>query len=422
MHLFIASLVLISSLFIFIFIKTKGVDRPFPVYLFLFFYFVTSFVGGIHFLYGGSEELSLNDHLGLDQFFLENINLFIYIVILFLPFIVVPFFYILFDKSLQNKTLFKNISFEFNVKDIVICYFSLVAIFILYNVASGSFSKFIDVLRAPSYGKFLSYREEVFSSLPVYIMSIVHIILPSLALSTLYLLSRNKTFKNCFFSLVLVGFSCLVSVITFQKAPLLVLFLMIAIFSVYLRIITMKFFVVIGIFSFTILYIFQSFVLTEWSMVDTIYLLIYRTAIAIPYYISIYPSFIGFQGPDMLFDGKSVSDNLEVFQYMYPLVGGDFGAIAAPDFIRSYAKGGIFYSLISLSYTSLVFALLGVYFKKIRGLFHFLLLCIFSYAIFYFTQTNWKDVIISSYGIVWSLLFLGFYLFIKRIFRKLCSN
>ena len=418
MHIFIVSLFLIILLFIYILIKIKGLVQALPIHLFLFFYFLTSFLGGVYFLYGGKEDLSTNDHLGLEFNILENINLFIYIILLFLPFIIVPLFYLIFDKQIGKKTLFKKKIVNFNIRDVLICYIFLVFIFIIYNVSTGSFYKFLDVLTTPSYAKLLNYREEVFSGLPVYIMSIINVILPSLSLSTLYVFSENKNFKNFILSMALSIFSICMSITTFQKAPLIIFLLMVAIFSVYLKLISKKVFISVGILSFILIYVFQSFLLFDWSLLDTVNLLIYRTAISIPYYISIYPSIIGYQGPDMLFDGKTASDNIIVFQHMYPLVESNFGAIAAPDFIRSYSKGGVFYSLISLIYTSLVLALLGLFFKKVDSLIKFLFLCIFSYAIFYLTQTNWKDVLLSSYGVSWGILFLSIYFFIKKILIK----
>lgn len=272
------------------------------------------------------------------------------------------------------------------------------------------------------YGALIELRVIVFSELGQILFGLVYVGLPSLCFVALYravLTKSNSWLVTC------VGISCVTlmfQLMTVQKS-IAVVFLLSLTLAIYKLGVIRSWYIPFGAgLSLVMLTWLQELAVADWSIVDSLTLIAYRMAVGTVAYVKIFPSMVDYLGIDLMLDvlgfGQSSDAGLIVFDYLYPSVIGVQGYAPAPAHIAAYAEGGVLYSLFAL-------VLIG-WFIRFSGNLSFynnfprygaLMYAIYMQSIviiYYLSQTSWRNVLISSYGIIWMFVVLSVFPMVRR--------
>jgi len=256
-------------------------------------------------------------------------------------------------------------------------------------------------------------RSKIFDSLGLMFFGLTYMGLPALSHVALF-----QAFKWCqakwwlAFLLCFSAVSMLV-VLTFQIAPLAVFYLSLIVSGILLKKLSWR--MSLSMMSIVLLMIgvLQFFGRGEWSISETLFLIIFRMANSFPFYMSLFPDVLPYTGidvgQDMIGIPRGPNPNELVFNYMYPMVRGVQGAAPAPAHVAAYAQAGLMFSIFTLVIIGLLLNCIGRLGRNCN-------LCPTNFAlyaqsmvsIYYLTQSTLRDFFLTGYGIVWIFISLGF--------------
>jgi hypothetical protein len=143
------------------------------------------------------------------------------------------------------------------------------------------------------------------------------------------------------------------------------------------------------------------------SILDDIWLVIFRVAVSGPYFVTLYPEVLPHAGLDLGLQffgiGPGSATNVVVMNYMYPTLNFVQGTASAPSQIVAYAEGGWPFVLVVMVLTVVTLVTVTLASRRIStplqaGL--FAAACVFLY---YTTQGGFFAALTVSYGFVWAL-------------------
>jgi hypothetical protein len=416
-------------------ISWKFISREAHTLLLLYssFYIVSTLIGATII---GLTDSSILDGFqwtwGLDIGRIKNTDTFKYWYVLYAPLVVTPLILLQVkhkNKYIQNFNLLSNTSQYSKLLNTDILSFSIalliLAIYCLFNMYKYGYSPSLANWKAlgGDYQALIQARTAMISTLGGDFYGVVYMSLPTLSQMALYQAIKTKKDKIVWFFLFGLSFFIItvLSVSILQKAALLIYYLSLTVSLIILRVIKRWMFpialpIVIWLF-FYILNFLQSFMSNNWDSLQGLSLVFLRTASSFPFYINLYPDILPYSGIDIGLDmvglDKYPSDNLIVFNYMYPSVTWIQGSVAAAAHVRAYSQGGLIYALFTLVLIGLVIRLLARLGKKLNQLQSPLLYSLYIQggiiSLYYINQGSIRDVLLVSYGVKWVLvgLFIG---------------
>lgn len=381
------------------------------------FYFFSNFIG--------AAIIVLNQFISLSEILdsaiyayikgevinIEKLNL--YFFLLFSPFIILPL------ASIKSPII-KPISYmRFNLNfSIFMIGFILMFSFFLYeiimtgNIGVLTLSAFGD--SRLDYNEYILGRNKLFSSMSNQFFGYLYMTFPLFCHISIYKTIENKSKKWLIVSVFIFLIISVVSIGINQKAPLIIFYISIIAGLTITSKVNWKYILISSIGIFLIINIIQLYVIGDsgWNMILSFFHILFRAPASIPYYVNYYPDLIPFTGTDFgilakFTEVKSATDNIDIHSIMW---GQDFlnygieGSVSAPFQVRAYAQNGLFFTIINILFVALFIRIISwIYKNKIFGdesiSYGFLAQ---SFIVFYYlSQTNIKDCIWSSYGIVW---------------------
>ena len=252
------------------------------------------------------------------------------------------------------------------------------------------------------------HRMALATSLGSVFFGIAYITLPTLAQSAAYEFVRLRNSGWTFLLALSVGAMMFIDLSLMQKSHAMVHLLMIAVGLAELRFLRWKSVLLVFASLFVALTFLMSLMLDGWDSAQTLRLIIYRMSHAYPYYLTIFPDLENFTGIDMglhlIGMGAPSDETWRVFTYMYPGYYEIEGACPAPAHVDAYAQGGLAYALIiSLAIGALIrwSAHLRM---TVRGPIGFALYMQSLMALYYVSQTSFRETVISCYGIFYAFV------------------
>jgi hypothetical protein len=257
-------------------------------------------------------------------------------------------------------------------------------------------------------------REAVFSSLDRVSLGLIYVGLPTLCFVSIHQAAASRQW--CWYlSMGLISSATLgLQLMTVQKAVPVVFLISIVLAMYSLRMIRRRTLLGGMLGSLFVLTGLQLFFDDRWTVGDSLVLVTYRMAVGSIATLKIFPEISNFEGIDFMLDiigiGKSSQASIIVFQYLYPGVQGLQGNCPAPAHIAAYAEAGIMYGLGILAVIGGMIRLVGGLipggdFRQASAV-KFALFMVGVILSYYATQTAVRDILVSSYGIIWALFVL----------------
>lgn len=254
------------------------------------------------------------------------------------------------------------------------------------------------------------HRMALATSLGSVFFGIAYITLPTLAQSAAYEFVRLRSAGWTFLVGISIGSMMFIDLSLIQKSHAMVHLLMVAVGLAELRFLRWKSVLLVFASLFAALTFLMSLMLEGWDSAQTLRLIIYRMSHAYPYYLTIFPDLEKYTGIDLGLHlvgmGTPSDETWRVFTYMYPGYYEIDGACPAPAHVDAYAQGGLAYALvISLAIGAMIrwSAHLRMTF---RGPIGFALYMQSLMALYYVSQTSFRETIISCYGIFYAFVAL----------------
>jgi len=334
-----------------------------------------------------------------------------YWVLLYAPMAVVPVTLILVRRDQRPSGLTRLIH-KFNCDVSLGGYYFVFLLFTVYCVIYMDKFGFLRNITwaatvAGEYQALISQRVAMAGSLGTLFFGVVYTTLPTLSSVALYQTVRRRTLRWSIAFALSVATITLLSLSTIQKAPLMVYFfgccLAFLVLGVARKLLILA--VAAGLALFSVLQLlFQS----NWAPIDTLNLILFRVASSFPFYATLFPSVLPYQGSGyglgMLGFGTRANDNLIVFDYMYPDIKWVQGAVAAPAHMRAFAAGGYTGAVTVLLLIGLFVILVGKVRTCIRGPLVFALYMQGLTTMYYLTQTSVQSVLVESYGLGFAIV------------------
>ena len=167
---------------------------------------------------------------------------------------------------------------------------------------------------------------------------------------------------------------------------------------------------------------YQYFIKPDWSILDSIYLILFRVASSFPFYYALYPKVLSYTGiylgiPIFGF-GAAPHDNQVVWSYMYPGTNWIVGAVVGPSPLLAYSQAGFIFAFFTMALIGLFILLIASIGRQLRGPLQYALYMQGLVFLYYLTQISVQSAFMSSYGILWGLLGIGILFIVSLIFRS----
>jgi hypothetical protein len=199
---------------------------------------------------------------------------------------------------------------------------------------------------------------------------------------------------------------------TLQKGPLVVYALSIALGIYVLNPKRIYALIVGACVGMVIITGYQYFLLSHsWHLLNSLNLVIFRTAASFPFYYLIYPDVIPFSGPDFALDLLGLTehpakDNLIIFHYMYPYVSWVQGAAAAPSHMVAYSQGGYTLAILTLLLIGILVLGIGCFARELTQPIPFAFFTQNLISLYWLTQVPVRSALLTGYGMLWTLIAL----------------
>lgn len=390
-------------------LKSNRLKLHEPVFVFLFFYLMNIGVGASIIGLTNGQVFYRVPEYGIDVRSISHLFGLRYWLIVFFPCFVTILIYPMF-KSFIPTALKLPTWWETPLRKIVVIGFVL---FLLSYVAvsyqaAGVFDSFRLALRGGvDYETSITLRSEILGTLSQFVFATLYISLPAIGC---YALIRSNLLVNgwLFLSAGVFLASSGLTVMSFQKGPLIISVLVFLLTLIRMRKASWKLLLILAALVLFVVTTYQRFVLgnANWSLVDTVLLFILRSSSVVPFYANLYPETIPYFGVNLPFDGRQPTDNLEVFTFMYPQVTWTQGSLSVPSFLRAFSQGGLGYALIDLTLISLGCALIEKLVSVRTAAFYSAVYVLGLLSLFLATQLSIVQFLLSSYGILWGVAVL----------------
>jgi hypothetical protein len=248
---------------------------------------------------------------------------------------------------------------------------------------------------------------------------ILYIALPTLSSASLYVFYHKPTLLSGAMVFLTVFSIIFLNLAIMQKSPLLIYFIILGFGFYELRRFRIWIAVIFVLSLICLLTVLQSFFTQDWTIVNSMELIIFRLASSFPYYLNLFPDLLPYTGPDLglhligLCD--SPLDHEEVYNYMYPQTTWAQGAAPAPAHVRAYAQLGPAFALLTVVICGFFIRAIATLRMRINGPSSFALYIASLLFLYYSTQTSLRESILSCYGIVWALISLSIPLLVSHL-------
>jgi len=254
-------------------------------------------------------------------------------------------------------------------------------------------------------------RARIFGSVGTFFFAQIYVGLPALSHFALFKAFQTRLLVWKFLFVIPAGTTIFLILLTLQKGTLLVYFLSLGLGLLVMERIRFKAAIVLGGVTFLFLNAFQIFILGEWEVLQSLYLILFRMANSFPYYVNLFPRVLPYTGVDLGLDMVGLapgrSENLQAFNYMFPDIRWTQGAAPAPAHVVAYAQAGIWFSILILLFIAAYLVLLSRLKKNTGNPFGYVLFLQGTVGAYYLTQISIRDFVCSSYGLIWTLFVLG---------------
>jgi hypothetical protein len=386
-----------------------------PLAVYLGFYVVTNVIGAALIALVGPEVVDSPD-LGLDLSFLEQLDTLKYWGLLFAPLLITPLVALAccrlhyFPKRTNLVRVGQAAGVQLVPFLLVFGGFSGYCFLLLYQ---NGYLYNLDVANTLNgdYFALMILRNDMFTVLRNHFFGFVYITLPTLSMVALYQAVRQPGWAWLWAFLFTVLVTAILCLVIIQKSLITLYVVCLGIGLLELKVIRLRTLAIFFAGAFVLLTLLQSIAVEDWSIGQSVDLVIYRLACSYPYYLVLYPDAIPHFGIDFGFHYLGLvdppQDNVAVFNYMYPTVNWIQGAVAAPAHVRAYAQAGVLFSLLTLASFGVFIKLVGDLHRNIRGPLSFGMYIQSLVFLYYLTQISLVDAVLSSYGIVWAVVGLS---------------
>lgn len=260
------------------------------------------------------------------------------------------------------------------------------------------------------YVSMIQLRAEMFEGLGRVFFGILDIGLPILSNVALYQALKLRSARWQIVFAATVATTCLLVLLTAQKAPLVL----------YLATLAIGFVVIRGLRSWVILAtvvsclltinVLQLFVMPSWDIAESSYLVVFRMANSFPYYTKLYPEVLPYTGVDVGLDLLGLvpkpTETANIFDYMYPGVDWVQGDAPAPAHVAAYAQGGMPIAVPTLIIIGIALALVAAAGEGVRNATSYAAYVAGLLFLYYLTQVTLRGALITNYGIAWAAVTL----------------
>ncbi len=414
MTLLISASVLLS-IFSFIFLWKKGPkEARVPASVFLGAYSLTTVIGAtaIGITHGEVlEALEFSVHpSGLDR-----VGDFRYWILLYLPLVLVPLVVVFLESIMpaNRKGTDQQSPARTNLNEIqllaVFFSFSAYCVFVLFQrSALGNILRWAEF--QGDYTSMIDQRFTIMISANMFFFGLIYTGLPVLSYSAMYqsLTTRRNSWRAV--SLITMASVALFSLETMQKSILLVYLIFAAMGYAHMRKPSWLFVLGGTLLLITVFVVLNSFYQSVLDLEGSIYLLFFRMASCFPFYVCLYPESLPHTGVDFGLDvlgiAKTPTENLAVYNEMYPTTRWIQGSAPAPAHIVAYAQAGYVYVFVMIPLIALSIWLIGRLRRQVKGPLSFAFYVQCLVFLYYLTQTSIREALISSYGLLWGGLVL----------------
>ncbi len=277
-----------------------------------------------------------------------------------------------------------------------------------YSLSSSSL-----IAVAGRYTSAIALRYDMMASLPSGFFGVVYIGLPALAYVGLYAAVRTGRPGWMVLTALTVVATMWLSLVSAQKAIILVFLTFFGIGMFLLRAVRARFMVIFGGGLLVLLNLMQVFLQGPFGALQSLALVLFRIGPAYPYYIGLFPGNHPFYGVDWQgtlfgreFTGSAPDYNLVVsnaLEFSTPVQGlSPIGAVPS-----AYAEGGVAYALLMGVIVALILVGAGRFGRKaLGGPYRFAFYVLLLTVAYYLTQVPLAATIWQSYGIKWGALTL----------------
>jgi len=407
---------LLSVLVVYLVFKNAPLEIRLPYAFFIFPYLITTVIGtlvistsnGLFLLQvfsGGPDVTAIHTVSGIKYWFL-----------VYSPFFIPGLSYLVTRKYFSGVRIEQKTETELHPAGfiLVLC---LVAGYCFYSLASngflGNIGKTFEL--QGDYQSFILLREEAFSKLGRVFFGFLYMTLPTLSNIAMFQFFYKK--RAIWAVIFLVSFlaTTLFVLMTMQKGVLLVYYL--ALFAGYIvlrkvRVLLLFSSMGIGILLLTAL---QAYATQTWDLLASVYNLIFRMAGSVVFYLNLFPHVLPHSGIDMGLDLLGIlpkpEDPRNVFQLMYPKIGGEVGEAPSPAHVSAYAQSGMWFSILTLILIGIALNVFPYLRRRAASPYAFALFVEGLVLFYYLTQVNLRGALITSYGYVWvifAVILVGF--------------
>jgi hypothetical protein len=261
------------------------------------------------------------------------------------------------------------------------------------------------------YQSLIATRTEMMNKLDADFYGVIYIALPALSIVALYQWVRGRGSSWAVLFAVTGLAEVFFILCTVQKAPLFVYAFSIVACLLSLGVVRVWLLVLLSAGFLSALTFLQTVFIGDWSILQSIVLIVFRMAGSFPYYLSVYPKQIPYMGMNfglgLLGWGITLDDNTRVFDYMYPQILWVQGAAAAPAHVRAFAQGGPLAAVLLLLLIG-GFIAVTARLKAIADrplLFALYVQCLV--CLYFLTQTSLRGALLESYGLKYAVFSLG---------------
>jgi hypothetical protein len=259
------------------------------------------------------------------------------------------------------------------------------------------------------YVSLISLRTSLAGSLGALFFGLIYIVLPMLVAATLWQFIGQRQIGDLVVSLLMSATVIFFYLSIFAKSQIIIFFIFIAVVVALRQRVTWR---AIGVFGLTALAALSLLGYLQdatdpLSILDDVWLVIFRVAVSGPYFVTLYPEVLPHAGLDLGLQffgvGPDSATNIVIMNYMYPTLNFVQGTASAPSQIVAYAEGGWPFVLVVMLLTMAALVIIALASRRIRtplqaGL--FAAACVFLY---YTTQGGFFAALTVSYGFVWAL-------------------
>ncbi len=384
-----------------------------PVAVYLGAYLVTTVIGAtIVGVQHGGQMWALYGG-GLDTSVIRDYDSFFYWGMLYSPLVLVPLTCLLTDKLKPRGVRIRGLRNLLRMDIPLAGYWLILGVFIAYCVAMLDRARLLaaDALvhTEGDYLAMLQLRQMATEGLGRMFFGLLYMGIPALAQVSCYQAVRKRAWSWRVSFLATIVTVCVLNLFTAQKAPIFVFVLSIGIGWARLTRRSLWGLAAGGALSFVLLNSIQTFLLRSWGALQSLYLIIFRMADSFPYYLNLYPGILPYTGIDVALDLIGLASRptrpADVISYMYPMkVTLYLRAAPAPAHVDAYAQAGVAYSLLILVVCGLMLKTVAVLGRSESGPVRHALFVQGLVSAYYLSQVSIRDVLITSYGIAWSLV------------------